>query len=120
MIRGRATVRFGGKTLVPGQGNNMYIFPALGQAVVATKARRVTDELFVVAARAVAEQVTTAELDSGLLYPPQSEILKTELNAAVQIAETIFARDLAGVARPPDVAAFLEGQLYRPEYSNFA
>ena len=61
-------VRFGGKTLVPGQGNNLYIFPAVGLAIVATKAQRVTDEMFVVAARAVADQVTQAELDSGLLH----------------------------------------------------
>jgi malate dehydrogenase (oxaloacetate-decarboxylating)(NADP+) len=55
-------VRYGGKTLVPGQGNNMYIFPAAGLAVVATKARRVTDEMFVAAARAAADRVTQAEL----------------------------------------------------------
>src|SRR5262245_2655719 len=72
-------VRYGSKTLMPGQGNNLYIFPAVGLAIVATKARRVTDEMFVVAARAVADQVTQGELDSGLLYPPQSNILQTEV-----------------------------------------
>jgi malate dehydrogenase (oxaloacetate-decarboxylating)(NADP+) len=53
-------VRFGDKMLIPGQGNNMYVFPAVGLAIVATRARRVTDELFVVAARAVADQGTQA------------------------------------------------------------
>src|SRR5262249_7892309 len=77
-------VRHGDKTLVPGQGNNLYVFPAVGLAIVATKARRVTDEMFVVAARAVADQVTQAELDSGLLYPPQSTILQTEIAVAIQ------------------------------------
>ena len=62
-------VRYGGKTLVPGQGNNLYIFPAVGLAIVATKTQRVTDEMFIAAARAVAGQVTQAELDSGLLVP---------------------------------------------------
>ena len=81
---------------MPGQGKNLYIFPAVGLAIVATKAQRVTDEqLFVVAARAVADQVTQAELDSGLLYPPQSNILQTEVAVAVKVAETIFARGLA-------------------------
>jgi malate dehydrogenase (oxaloacetate-decarboxylating)(NADP+) len=109
-------VRYGGKTLMPGQGNNLYIFPAVGLAIVATKARRVTDEMFVVAARAVADQVTQSELDSGLLYPPQSNILQTEVTVAVQVAQTIFARGLAGLKKPADVRKFVEGQLYKPEY----
>ena len=77
-----------------------------------------TDELFVVAARAVADQVTPAELSSGLLYPPQSNILQTEVAVAVKVAETIFARGLAGVERPGDVRKFLEAQLYKPEYAS--
>jgi malate dehydrogenase (oxaloacetate-decarboxylating)(NADP+) len=109
-------VRFGNKTLVPGQGNNLYVFPAVGLAIVATKARLVTDEMFVVAARAVADQVTQAELGSGLLYPPQSHILETEVAVAVKVAETIFARSLAGVEKPRDVRQFVEGQLYKPQY----
>jgi malate dehydrogenase (oxaloacetate-decarboxylating)(NADP+) len=111
-------VRYGSKTLVPGQGNNLYIFPAVGLAIVATKARRVTDEMFVVAARAVADQVTQAELDSSLLYPPQNNILQTEIAVAVKVAETIFARGLAGVARPSEVRNFIEGQLYNPQYAS--
>jgi malate dehydrogenase (oxaloacetate-decarboxylating)(NADP+) len=111
-------VRYGDRTLVPGQGNNMYIFPAVGLAVVATRARRVTDEMFVVAARAVAGQVTQAELDVGLLYPPQSNILPTEVTVAVRVAEILFARGLAGVEQPADVRRFVEAQLYRPEYVN--
>jgi malate dehydrogenase (oxaloacetate-decarboxylating)(NADP+) len=72
-------VRFNGKTFVPGQGNNVYIFPAIGLAVYATRAQSVTDEMFVAAAHAVAEEVIQAELDIGLIYPPQSTIMKTEL-----------------------------------------
>ncbi|HKU25447.1 MAG TPA: NAD-dependent malic enzyme, partial [Candidatus Sulfotelmatobacter sp.] len=64
-------VRWGDRTIVPGQGNNVYIFPAIGMAVYATSAKRITDEMFIAAARAVAEQVTQAELDTGLIYPPQ-------------------------------------------------
>ena len=69
-------VQYGGKTFVPGQGNNVYIFPALGLAIYATQARRVTDEMFLCAATSVAEQVTQANLDMGLIYPPQSDILE--------------------------------------------
>jgi malate dehydrogenase (oxaloacetate-decarboxylating)(NADP+) len=113
-------VRVGDKTLVPGQGNNLYIFPALGLAIVATRAKRVTDEMLLVAARAVADQVTQAELDEGLLYPPQSDILKTEIETAVRIADVVFARNLAGVPKPKDTRAFIESHLYKPTYPDFA
>jgi malate dehydrogenase (oxaloacetate-decarboxylating)(NADP+) len=109
-------VRWRDRTFVPGQGNNVYIFPAIGMAVYATRAKRITEEMFITAARAVAEQVTKAELDVGLIYPPQSEILKTELYAARRVAEVIFQRDLARVAKPPDIGAFIQSQTYKPEY----
>lgn len=109
-------VRWRDETLVPGQGNNVYIFPAVGMAVHATNAKRVTDEMFITAARAVAEQVTQAELNTGLIYPPQSAIFKTETYAAAQVAEVIFKRDLARVPKPPDIATFIRARLYKPEY----
>ena len=109
-------VRFGDRTLIPGQGNNVYIFPAIGMAVYATRAKLITDEMFIAAARAVAEQVTKAELDVGLIYPPQSEILKTELHAAQRVAEVIFTRGLARVPKPSDIGAFIQSETYKPEY----
>ena len=110
-------VRVGNRTLAPGQANNLYIFPAVGLAIYATKATRVTDEMFVQAAQALAEQVTEQELQRGLLYPPQTDILKTEVNIAVRVADLVFERGLAGVDRPSDVRAFVEAQLYTPSYA---
>jgi hypothetical protein len=56
-------VEIGGRRFVPGQGKNVYIFPAMGMAVFATEAARVTEEMFIVAAHAVAEQVSDETLD---------------------------------------------------------
>ncbi len=109
-------VRFNDKTYLPGQGNNVYIFPAIGLAVYATKAKRVTDDMFIAAAQAVADQVTQAELDVGLIYPPQSTILNTELYAAERVAEVIFASNLATVPAPKDIPKFVRSQTYKPEY----
>ncbi|OLD11096.1 MAG: hypothetical protein AUJ06_01060 [Chloroflexi bacterium 13_1_40CM_3_70_6] len=98
-------VRVGDRTFIPGQGNNVYVFPAIGMAVYATGARRVTDEMFIAAASGVAEQVTRGDLDAGLIYPPVSTILRTELRAAARVAEVVFERGLATVERPRDIAA---------------
>ncbi len=111
-----APVRWRDRTLVPGQGNNVYIFPAIGMAVFATRAKRITDEMFIAAAHAVAEEVTEAELETGLIYPPQTAIFKTELHAAERVAEVIFKRDLARVPKPADIGAFIQSRLYKPEY----
>jgi malate dehydrogenase (oxaloacetate-decarboxylating)(NADP+) len=109
-------VQFAGRTLVPGQGNNVYIFPAMGMAVLATEAKRVTEAMFIIAAHAVATQVTQANLDSGLIYPPTTNILDASLNTAAKIAEYIFDHDLARVPRPADIAAHVRACAYRPAY----
>ncbi|WEX91801.1 NAD-dependent malic enzyme (plasmid) [Sinorhizobium garamanticum] len=106
-----------GKTFVPGQGNNVYIFPPMGMAVFATEAERITDDMFIVAAKAVAEQVTEENLATGLIYPPQRKILATSLHVATRIAECIFDKSLAGVERPKDIAALIQARLYTPSYS---
>jgi len=109
-------VTLNGKTHIPGQGNNVYIFPAMGMAVLATQATRVTQQMFIVAAKAVAEQVTQSELDSGLIYPPQSQILKASLYTAAKIANYIFDQGLARIERPADIDAYIQSIAYQPVY----
>ena len=109
-------VEIAGRHFVPGQGNNVYIFPAMGMAVFATEATRVTEEMFIVAAKAVAEQVTEENLASGLIYPPQSRILEASLHVAERVATYIFEKDLARVRRPDDVGELIHARAYRPVY----
>ncbi|HVC97714.1 MAG TPA: NAD-dependent malic enzyme [Pirellulales bacterium] len=111
-----APVELAGKTFVPGQGNNVYIFPAMGMAIYATEARRVTDEMFMVAAKVLAEQVTQENLDLGLIYPPQSTILNTTLRLVERLVALIFERGLAGIEPPADIKTFIQSKVYRPEY----
>jgi malate dehydrogenase (oxaloacetate-decarboxylating)(NADP+) len=109
-------VHFKGRTFLPGQANNFYIFPAVGMAVFATQASRVTDEMFIEAARAVADQVPSDLLKQGLLYPLQSHILETEIQTAARVAKLVFGSGLARVERPKDMVAFIRRHVYKPEY----
>ncbi len=111
-------VEIAGRRFVPGQGNNVYIFPAMGMAVFATEATRVTEEMFIVAAQAVAEQVTEENLAMGLIYPPQSRILEASLHVAERIAAYIVDQGLARVPRPADVGELIRARAYRPVYAD--
>ena len=109
-------VHLGGRTLLPSQANNLYIYPAVSLAIFVTRPKRATDEIFIEAAHGVADQVTPEQLKLGMLYPPQSDILKVEVETAVRIAEFMFEKGLATGERPADIRTWVEGQLYHPEY----
>jgi malate dehydrogenase (oxaloacetate-decarboxylating)(NADP+) len=105
-----------GKTFHPGQANNFYIFPAVGLATYAARPRRLTDACFIEAAQAAADQVGPDLRAKGMLFPSQRDILETEITTATRVAEFMFDKDLAQVERPRDIRAWIEGQLYRPQY----
>jgi malate dehydrogenase (oxaloacetate-decarboxylating)(NADP+) len=115
-----APVRYNGQTFLPGQANNFYIFPAVGMAIFATQAKRVTDEMFIEAGQAVADQVPPDLLKQGLLYPLQSNILEAEIQTAARVAKLVFDSGLATVPRPTDMVAFIRKHVYKPEYRNEA
>ncbi len=113
-------VTVNGKTYHPGQANNFYIFPAIGLAVYATRPKRITDRMFIEAAKASADQVTREDRDRGMLFPKQSHILETEITTATRVAEHIFDQEQATVERPKDVRAWIEAMTYKPEYNQEA
>ena len=112
-----APVHLHGQIFLPGQANNFYIFPAIGMAIFATQASRVTDEMFIEAARAVADQVPSDLLNQGLIYPLQSNILETEIQTAARVAKLVFDSGLARVARPADMVSFIREHVYKPAYA---
>jgi malate dehydrogenase (oxaloacetate-decarboxylating)(NADP+) len=109
-------VEIGGRKFVPNQGNNVYIFPAMAMALFATEAERVTDEMFLTAAQAIAEQVSEDNLAAELIYPPRERIFATSLHVAERVAACIFDQGLARVARPADIGALIRSCVYRPVY----
>jgi malate dehydrogenase (oxaloacetate-decarboxylating)(NADP+) len=113
-------VTLNGQTFIPGQANNFYIFPAVAMAIYATQAKRVTDEMFIEAAKAVADQVSPELLKQGLLYPLQGDILETEIKTAARVAKLVFDSGLAGIERPADMEALIRSHVYTPAYPKLA
>ena len=111
-----APVHYNDDTFLPGQANNVYVYPAIGLTIYATNPKFVTDEMFIEAARATADQVTDKQLKMGMLYPPQSNILDTEVRTAERVARLVFERNIAREDPPNDINAWLRAMLYKPEY----
>jgi malate dehydrogenase (oxaloacetate-decarboxylating)(NADP+) len=86
-------------------------------AVLATQASRVTDQMFIEAAQAVADQVPSELLKQGWLFPLQSSILESEIQTAARVAKVIFDSRLARVERPADMVAFIRKHVYKPDYA---
>jgi malate dehydrogenase (oxaloacetate-decarboxylating)(NADP+) len=110
-------VHLANQTFLPSQANNLYVFPAVGMAIYATNAKRVTDEMFIEAAHAVAGEVTPEQLKLGMLYPPQSNILEVEVQTAARVAKLVFDAGLARVDRPKDMVTFIRQHVYKPQYA---
>jgi malate dehydrogenase (oxaloacetate-decarboxylating)(NADP+) len=113
-------VTVGSRTYVPRQGNNSYIFPGVGLGVIASRASRVTDEMFMAAAHALAAQVSADDLRQGSLYPPLKSIRDVSAHIAVAVAEVAYRRELAQGAKPADLLAFVKAQMYEPRYAMYA
>lgn len=114
-------VKYQGKTFYPAQANNLWIFPAIGMAVCATKATRVTDEMFLVAAKTLSEQLTDQQIKSGMLFPSECDILKISLQISAAVAKVIFDRNLSGknIERPDyddHILKLIEEKVYHPFY----
>ena len=109
-------VTMNGKTLIPGQSNNVYIFPGMGLGVTACRIRRVSDEMFRGAARAVAGMVTQQNLDQGRLFPALEQIREVSLEIGVAISRLAFEQGLAGIDEPDDLREYIASRMYEPNY----
>jgi malate dehydrogenase (oxaloacetate-decarboxylating)(NADP+) len=110
-------VKFNGRTFTSGQGNNVYIFPALGMAIFATEATRVTEEMFIVAASAVAEQVTDENLAAGLIYPHRARFYRHHCMWRKRLRLISSSR---GSHEYRDIGALVRARAYKPVYPEVA
>ena len=109
-------VTLNGKTFVPRQGNNSYIFPGVGLGAIACGATLVTDEMFMAAARTLAGLVTDDDLKQGSLYPALPRIREVSLQIAAAVARVAYRRSLAAQQKPKNLLARIKGQVYDARY----
>jgi malate dehydrogenase (oxaloacetate-decarboxylating)(NADP+) len=113
------TVKLGNKTFVPGQGNNVYIFPGVGLGAIVSRSRRVTDEMFLAASHSLAKQVSEYDLETGCIYPRLSRIREVSAKIAYEVAKIAFKQGLADREEPEDLMAEIRAYMYQPVYPHY-
>jgi malate dehydrogenase (oxaloacetate-decarboxylating)(NADP+) len=109
-------VQFEGKTFVPRQGNNSYIFPGVGLGAIISGTRLVTDEMFMVAARTLAQLVSEADINQGSLYPALPRIREVSAQIAAAVADVAYKRGLSTGDAPKELLGYVRSQMYDPRY----
>ncbi|MFQ6673313.1 MAG: NAD-dependent malic enzyme [Fidelibacterota bacterium] len=113
-------VTLNGKTYVPGQGNNVYVFPGVGLAVIACGAKHVTDEMFFAAAKALAGEVSEDDLAKGCIYPPLTRIRDVSAAIATAVGRVVYDQGLATKPEPEDLLAYMKSHQHQPRYPSYA
>ena len=113
-------VTMGSRTFQPGQGNNVYIFPGLGFGALASGSTRITDHMFLAAAKTLASAVTDEDLSVGRVYPSLKRIREVSLAIAVATAKHAWDSGLATLPEPADPVADLRARMFEPSYSTYA
>ena len=115
-----AEVKYGNKIHVPGQGNNVYIFPGVGLGAIVSGSKRVTNEMFLAASHSLAKQVSEYDLERGCIYPPLSRVREVSAKIAYEVAMIAFNNGLTDREMPEDLMAEIREYMYQPVYPHYA
>ena len=105
-----------GRTYRIGQGNNALVFPGVGLGLWVGRVRRVTDAMFLDAAKALARQVSPGDLASGAVYPPLSRIREVSHGVACAVIRRAVAEGHATPALLADLEETVRGAMWVPRY----
>ncbi|HLO35481.1 MAG TPA: NAD-dependent malic enzyme [Candidatus Deferrimicrobium sp.] len=110
-----------GRRVEVGQANNVFVFPGLGLGAIVAEASAMPDELFLAAARTLADCVSDERLASGAIYPPVSELRRASRAIATAVAGTAVKLGIAGLAPSirGDVAGAVDRAMWWPDYVEY-
>ncbi|MCA9666312.1 MAG: NAD-dependent malic enzyme [Myxococcales bacterium] len=111
-----ADVVLEGRRHVIGQSNNCFVFPGIGLGAIVAQLPRVDDDVFAVAAEALAECVSDERLEQGALYPPVDELRSCSERVAVAVIRHARALGLVGDASDEQIERVVADSMWDPAY----
>ena len=107
-----------GRTLI-GQANNVFIFPGVGLGAIVAEAREITDEMFLLAARTLAEMVSPERLAAGALYPAVSELRSVSRQIAAKVVCQSRDCGVGRLYRDEEVLDAVDSAMWFPDYLQY-
>lgn len=108
-----------GSTFIPGQGNNVYIFPGVALGVISCGVRHIPDQIFLIAAKTLSSEMTEEEVEQGRVYPSLKRIQQVSSSIAEKVAEYVYSHGMAGhYPEPVDKYEFIRSQMYSTDYDS--
>ncbi|MCB9849699.1 MAG: NAD-dependent malic enzyme [Phycisphaerales bacterium] len=112
-----ADVTYEGRRHVIGQANNVFVFPGVGLGAIVSEASEITEEMFFIASRTLAEFVSEERLASGALYPHQSDLREVSFKIACEVVR-FASENHIGKAVPEDrIEDLVRSAVWHPAYA---
>ncbi|ENX49543.1 NAD-dependent malic enzyme [Acinetobacter ursingii] len=112
-------VNYQGRLYHIAQCNNSYIFPGIGLGVIASGAKRVTDNMLMASSNALADCSPLLENADADLLPPLSDIQKVSRVIALKVAQAAIADGVAVPLTDEQIQINIEKEFWQPEYRTY-
>ncbi len=108
-----------GKDFRVDQTNNAYVYPGVGLGTIAVKARRISDDMFLAAAKVIAE-LSPARRDAGAnLLPPLVDLRRISFEVALAVGRQAIAEGLAASLTEDEIVAAVRTKMWEPVYAHY-
>jgi len=107
------------KIHIPGQANNVFIFPGVGLGCIVAEARQVTNSMFLAAARALAEFVSKERYEQGAVYPDQTDLREVSRHIAEAVVMEAKRLNLGRLIPDDEVESEVRKMMWYPDYPEY-
>ncbi|ARG96602.1 NAD-dependent malic enzyme [Legionella micdadei] len=98
------------------QTNNVYIFPGMGLGLIAGKVKKVTDKMFMAAAKALADCSPAKGDPNANLLPPLTQVRDISFKVATAVLKEAIKSDLADDLSDQEIEECIQRHVWKPEY----
>lgn len=112
-------VEYQGVLHVFGQANNVFVFPGIGLGAIVSVAHEISDEMFLVAARALGESISDERLAQGSLYPKGSDLRQVTRHVAIAVVRKARDCGIGRAYRDDLIETKVDEEMWFPEYVSY-